>query len=364
MKRTIAAILIMLIPMLMISASASTAGSAADPLITLSHLEGTFAVLINAEIVQLFRSIEDGASSKLSGADGGLYGVEEYEGYSFAPNFSSISLFAGDVVILPMGGSFVLLSGAAELTIANGAVIDVSIGEEAASGTPLTRYRRYFSTEDTIATITANSASTGHIDGFYRLESAVIFNQHPVFNDVTERDWFYQAVDAVYSMGLFQGATETIFSPYSSMTRGMFVTVLHRLAGEPYVDAQGKFADMPSAEAYYYNAAAWTNENNIVLGYDDGTFRPDSPVTREQMATIMHRFAAYELRDVSVNESVFKAFHDSGDVSEYASAAMRWAIAWGIINGSNGMLLPRNTATRAEVAQIMSNYISNIMAQP
>jgi len=112
---------------------------------------------------------------------------------------------------------------------------------------------------------------------------------------------------------------------------------------------------------YYYGAVAWANLNGIVRGYADGSFGPDRSITREEMAAIMHRYATYKNRDMSASGAIFDAFPDKGNVSEFAVPAMQWAVSREVIRGSTGgMLLPKNTATRAEVAQIIFNYCDKV----
>ena len=144
------------------------------------------------------------------------------------------------------------------------------------------------------------------------------------------------------------------------MTRGMFVTVLYRLDGQPAVGPGGAFSDVGNPSAFYFDPVTWASGNGIVSGFTDGTFRPSAAITREQMAAIMHRYATFKGRDMSMPGTVFDTFPDRGEVSEFAALAMRWAVSWEIIRGSGGNLLPRNTATRAEVAQIIFNYCENI----
>ena len=277
--------------------------------------------------------------------------------YNFAPRFTRVSLSTGDMVLLSAGGSFVPLTGSATLSFVDGTVIDVSAGRTVSSGTRLTQNRRYFCVEDTVAIITANSASAGQVDGFYNIETAVPRLPHPVFKDIMDNDWYYSAVDFVYSRNLFGGTLPNTFSPGVPMTRGMFVTVLHRLDGRPNAGSGGQFPDVRDASHYYYNAVTWANANNIVRGYSDGTFRPNESITREQMAAIIYRYAEYKRLDLSATESTYITFPDRTDVSSYAADAMRWAVSKGVINGSNGKLMPKSTATRAQVAQIIFNYI-------
>jgi len=354
LKRTAAAGIVILLLLCITTASVAAPGSSENSLITLSELEGKIAASLKTDISQALGGAADTSTKKLDE----LY--RNYAEYSFASGFTRISLSAGDSVVLSTGSSFILLSGTATLTAVDGTVIDVTAGQEAVSEERINQQRRYFCVEDSTAVFTANSASIGQVDGYYIINTAIPNRPHPVFRDVMEKDWYYSAVDFVYKNNLFGGTASNTFSPSVSMTRGMFVTVLYRLEGEPVVGTGGQFADVRDTSLYYYDAVTWANANNVVLGYSNGTFGPNDPVTREQMATIIYRYAEYKQRNMTESGSAYDTFPDRGNVSGYAAAAMRWTVSWGIINGSNGRLLPRNTATRAEVAQIIMNYVTII----
>ena len=354
MKRTISAGIVLLLLLFIVTASAAPPGSSANPLISLSELEGKIAESLKSDISQALGSAADISMNKLDE----LY--REYAGFDFNPRFTRIPLAVGDTVTLSMGSSFILLSGSGTLSKVSGTVINVSTGETVVAGNRLAQYQRYFCAENSSAVITANSASTGQVDGYYIVDYAAPNRQHPVFRDVMEKDWYYAAVDFVYNNNLFGGTTPNTFSPAVSMTRGMFVTVLYRLEGEPTVGSGGQFSDVRNTSLYYYDAVTWANASNVVLGYSNGAFGPDDPVTIEQMATIIYRYAEYKQRDMIESGSAYNSFPDRGDVSGYAATAMSWTVSKGIINGANGRLLPRNTATRAEVAQIIMNYVTII----
>ena len=353
MKRTITAGIVLLLLILMVTASASTAGSSSDPLITLFYLNGQFADDLASDISRTFETATEDSTNRLDT----LY--TDFGGYTFAPMFMNISLAVDDSVALTMGSSFILISGSATLSVSRGAVINISTGMEISSGSQLSRNQRYFCSENTTAFVSADTALTGQVDGLYLVKVAKPNRPHPAFNDVMELDWFYSAVDYVYNSGLFGGTSPGVFSPALYMTRGMFVTVLYRLDGEPATAPDDQFSDVQEPAQYYYQAVAWASASNIVRGYPDGTFRPNDPVTREQIAAIMFRYAEYADSDMSAPGSLSDLFTDSDDVSDYALAAMVWAVSRNVINGSNGKLLPQDTATRAQVAQIVSNYVEN-----
>ena len=355
LKKLVVAVLVLFMLPGMITVSAST-GSIDNPLITLSYLNGTFADALNADIAGVF---EDAMNSAMSRLDD-IY--RNHIGYSFTPRFMRVSLAEGDTAALSSGGSFILLTGSATLTVTSGTVINISTGNEVISGRALTQNQRYFCTENTTAVVTAGTAATGQIDGYYLMSSGTGPSiPRYVFIDVSENDWFFTAVDYVYTNELFAGTSSNTFSPGTPMTRGMFVTVLHRLEGRPEADPGDGFTDVSNPALYYYDAVIWANANRIVTGYEDSTFRPDRSVTREEMAAIMHRYASHKGRDMLIPDTAaYDAFPDNDAVSAYAVAAMRWAVSREIIRGSNGRLLPRNTATRAEVAQIIYNYCERV----
>jgi len=338
----------------MVTASASTVGSTADPLITRSYLEGAYAASLKSEIAGTLGNATEKALGRLDEFH------RNYIGYSFAPRFTQVSLTEGGTVLLSTGASFILLSGSASLTIVSGTVINISTGREVATGSQLTRYNRYFCAESTTARVTASSAAAGQVDGYYLVSGNGPSTSQPPFADVPQSAWFYAAVEFVYKNDMFTGTSATTFSPNTPMTRAMFVTVLHRMDGRPATGAGGEFSDVRNPSQYYYNAVKWASANDIVTGNTDGTFQPDMHVTREQMAAIMYRYASYKGRDLSTPGALFDTFPDRNAISGYASHAMRWTVSHEVIRGSGGRLLPQNTATRAEVAQIVYNYCEKI----
>ena len=178
------------------------------------------------------------------------------------------------------------------------------------------------------------------------------------FTDVAERDWFHDSVKYVYEQSLMVGTSNTTFSPYMDTSRGMIVTILWRLEGEPEATAASSFSDV-AAGAYYAKAVAWGNENGIALGYGNGRFGSDDTITREQLAAILHRYAQYKGADVGAGGAL-SAFNDGAEVSGYAREAMAWSVEQGIITGKDGGILdPKGTATRAEAAAMLMRYLQN-----
>ena len=174
------------------------------------------------------------------------------------------------------------------------------------------------------------------------------------FADVSALDWYCEAVEYVYEKGMMSGTGETTFSPDDATTRGMIVTILHQMEGKPAPAAQAAFSDV-TAEKYYANAVAWANEQDIVAGYENGAFQPETPITREQMAAILYRYVSWKGLDVSAGEDTnILSYADAFSISEYAIPALQWACGAGLIQGmGDGALNPGGTATRAQVATIL-----------
>lgn len=180
------------------------------------------------------------------------------------------------------------------------------------------------------------------------------------FTDVESSDWYYDAVQYVYENSMMSGTGDSTFSPNTTTTRGMIVTVLHRLEGCPNA-AGTSFTDVDSG-AYYATAVAWASSRGIVDGYGNGKFGPNDTITREQMATILYRYAVYSGYDVSAKGDLSQ-FADQASVSSYAAEAMAWAVDVGLISGvGNNTLAPRNGATRAQVAAILMRFCENVAA--
>lgn len=178
------------------------------------------------------------------------------------------------------------------------------------------------------------------------------------FNDVSESEWFYEAVKYVYDKGMMNGISDTAFAPYSNLTRGMIAQVLYNLEGKPAVSGSA-YTDV-AADQWYNGAVNWAAQKGIVTGYGDGTFGPMDNITREQMAAILYRYAQYKGYDVSAKGDL-TAFTDGNTVSDWAKDAMSWAVGTALFNGKgDGILDPTTTATRAEVAKILMTYCENV----
>ncbi|MDO5142359.1 MAG: S-layer homology domain-containing protein [Eubacteriales bacterium] len=175
------------------------------------------------------------------------------------------------------------------------------------------------------------------------------------FDDVKPGDWFKDAVAYTAARTLMQGTGEKRFSPNENTSRGQLVTILYRLEGTPENKTENIFTDVESGK-YYTEAVVWANANEIVGGYGDGSFGAEDPVIREQLATILYRYAGAPKTD-----GILEQFKDAGKAGKYAETALKWAVEKGIMSGKgNGILAPKGTAIRAEIAQMLMNYMNKI----
>ena len=224
------------------------------------------------------------------------------------------------------------------------------------SGTDLTG-------EDNLTvTIPAGSIGDRRYTAHWEFDPTIIAALNPTpnvdFLDVSRVDWFYYDVRYVCENGLMNGTSRNRFSPYGTATRGMLVTILYRMENEPRCFGSAAFSDVKPG-AYYEKAVIWASQNGIVSGYTDGTFRPDAPVTREQLASILYRYTLYRGQDVSAGETTsLTGYGDAQAVSSYALPAMRWACGTGILQGANGKLNPSGLATRAQLAAMLHRYLT------
>ena len=176
------------------------------------------------------------------------------------------------------------------------------------------------------------------------------------FADVPSGSWYYDDVAYVYDTGLMTGLTATTFGPNLSTTRGMIVTILWRMENEPAAKHGCPFADVRRG-SYYEQAIAWASENGIVTGFDASTFAPDRAITREQLAAILFRFAAYRGMDAVTLRENLSGFQDRAAISTYAVSALNWAVGEGLMQGTGDKLEPTGSATRAQVAAMLRRFM-------
>ena len=175
-----------------------------------------------------------------------------------------------------------------------------------------------------------------------------------LFTDLAPDAWYIDAVQYAYDQGLMTGTSATTFEPNTSTTRAMIVAILHRLEGGTTADG-GTFTDVADGD-WYAEAVNWAASVGIVAGFEDGTFRPNEPITREQMAAILYNYAQWKGYDVS-NRADLSRYSDQP--SEWANEVMQWAVGEGLISGTSATTLdPQGHATRAQVASILQRFLT------
>lgn len=175
------------------------------------------------------------------------------------------------------------------------------------------------------------------------------------FTDVQSDDWFYNEVVWAKEQGLMKGTADDVFSPETAIDRAMFVTILWRLEGEPAVDGELQFEDVKE-DTWYTEAVRWAAAEKIVQGMSETTFVPEDACTREQMVTLLYRYAEYKELDVSAEETEL-AFSDAADLGDWAEKAMQWACEAGVVKGyEDNTLKPQNDASRAQAATIFFRF--------
>lgn len=181
------------------------------------------------------------------------------------------------------------------------------------------------------------------------------------FKDVKEDAWYAEAVNFVKTKGLMQGMTKDEFKPNHPVSRGMVVTILYRLEKEPQIDKEvEKFTDVDD-KAYYAKAVKWANSEKIILGFGDGTFRPEDVITREQLAHILAKYAEFKKTKEPVL-ALELSFVDRAEVSDYAKESVMWATQQSLLNGrANGKLAPKDSTTRAELAKVLQNFVGKTL---
>ena len=182
------------------------------------------------------------------------------------------------------------------------------------------------------------------------------------FTDVKEGDWFHDAVRYVYDNGLMDGVGDGQFAPNATTNRAMVVTILYRLAGEPDVSGDVSFTDVEPG-LWYTDAVLWAAQKGIVNGISETEFAPSGDLTREQLATVLYRYAESMGYDVSAQADL-SGFPDAGDIQDYATEALSWAVAEGLLQGfEDDSLQPGGTATRAQIATILMRFLAAVSAE-
>ena len=205
-------------------------------------------------------------------------------------------------------------------------------------------------------TLNGDSGEQTSLENTASGEKATEIKPEEVFEDILTTDWFYDAVKYALEHMLFNGVSETEFAPNVTTNRAMLVTVLHRLDGKKVSSKQLPFKDVLE-NTYYIDAVKWSFENEIINGTTENTFSPNASLTREQLVTILYRYASKIGVVPEKVEYDLPIYDDFNDISEYAVDAFQWAVSQNIITGrTETSLAPKGTATRAEVATILMRF--------
>ncbi len=328
------------------------AGSANDPLISVSYLYQRFTA-------QLREALDNTLSAQLTETEDRFdkrldrIAFPQKEEGSFAPQYTWLDLADGEVLELKSFASFVLLRGDGKLMILEGEVLDLFTGSSVPDGSMLTPNHRYLAVEDSKARIRIfGDDPAGMADGYYQtdLESALPLEEQ--FLDVADGFWAAPFIWRLYEMGVVNGVETHRFAPGAVVTRGAFVTILGRLAGIDTGEyTQLSFTDV-QAEDWYGPYVAWAAETGITLGFEDGSFRPGDSISREQLAVMLLRYIrAFDL-GLTLEEK--PAFTDEASISAWALEAVNALRDAGLLSGrGENRFEPKDTATRAEICAVV-----------
>ena len=198
-------------------------------------------------------------------------------------------------------------------------------------------------------------SNTERNEYFKDLTFTAVWSETLPYPDVQKNAWYYDYVKYVFEKGLMTGKDDGTFAPGENLVCAQFALILYRMEGEPAVDSHTDFPDVP-VSIWYSDAVAWAAQNGIVTGYSDtGCFGPNDPINREQMATMMYRYAKYKGYDTSADGDL-SGYPDAASVNAFAREGMSWCTDNKIITGDNGRLNPQNSTNRAECATIISRF--------
>lgn len=191
--------------------------------------------------------------------------------------------------------------------------------------------------------------------GLTEEECAEIALWYSPFADVAGDAWYAGSAYYTYANSLISGTSPTTFSPEEVTSRAMVATVLYRMEGSPDISGGPTLSDVP-AGSWYEQSMAWAAENGVITGVGDGRVQPERGITREEMATVLYRYASARGVDTSVADSSLGVFNDADAVSSWAEDAVRWAVGEGILRGIEGGIAPQNSLTRAEMATMLMRF--------
>ena len=272
------------------------------------------------------------------------------EGWFSTSEFEAMEGDRSDTLSVLSGASILWVSGTA---VADQPLIDVTAALELPAGGVLVAGHRYVSVERTVVRVTSRSGAWA-TQGAWTTDSDGSQSAAVTFTDVPEGSWYADAVYYAVDHGLFNGTSETTFSPMMTMQRCMLTTVLYRQTGEPAVEYSAIFSDVPDG-TWYSLGTVWAGQNGVVNGSGDGRFLPTDEVARQQIAVILFNYASFIGCDTGLRGDL-SVFSDGSSVASWAKEAVSWAVAIGLLRGSDGKIMPGNSASRAEVAIMLQRF--------
>ena len=350
MRKKIIRVLLCVLILIGVCTAVLAAGSTDDPLISVSWLYDTLMPRLQALLGQEESGVKQLANEYEARLDGISFDRSD------APEDDSdqlalLTLREDDAVTLDEFACFLLLDGAAKLRCNGCEVIDLNAGAPCADGSWLAAQHRYFAAEGSAAVIYIYSDAQGYMDGTCSRETDAVFPAADRYLD-TEGHWAESSICRMTELGAMNGVEKYRFAPDVKVSRAMFVTVLCRLFGTEDGQFESVFSDVKVGDWYapYVN---WAAANGMVMGYDDGTFRPNDLLTREQMAAVLVRY--YEKFGFALpDETETEDFSDTEKINEWAKNAVEAARRSGLLNGrETGEFDPAGAATRAEMCAIL-----------
>lgn len=324
------------------------ARSSTDALVSLNYLNGTYLAGLKETVAAAVRTaIQPIYNAALAKA--GL--SPDSVGGAASGRFAAGQGAYGDTLTLATGSGLVWTAGTAYVD--RGMLVDATAGAEAPAGSALVVGHRYLAGEETQVIVSAQSAQW-MVEGPWTRGSGAVVQAPLTFTDVVPGQWFYADVRYVVEKGLFQGLSADTFAPGGAMQRAMMTTVLHRLAGQPAAAYATVFADIPDGQ-WYSQGTIWCAHAGVVSGMGDGTFAPGMDITRQQIAVMLYNYAT-KMGFAANERGDLTPFSDAISVAPWAQEAVSWAVGAGLLNGSDGALLPGSNATRAQVAAMLHRF--------
>jgi len=330
-----------------VSIPKAAAKTAADGSVSLAIETGSGNVIIPHNTLSQLVSAASGSDLQISVQKKTASDVTDKSIDATNAIVTEVTITSGNTAITTFGGKSLTIHIPVDSTYSEGASYNVII--ISADGT----------TETAIGKCVRNDGSLfAEVDTTHLSTFLVTHTKSTNFTDVKSGVWFYDAVKYAVQKELFNGTSATTFAPNDNMTRAMLVTALYRLEGKPAVTGANSFTDVQSGQ-WYTDAVTWASANKIVSGYGGGLFGTNDNITREQMTAILYRYAQYKSYGVTKTADL-RDYTDASNIGAWATDAMKWANAAGLITGTTATKLsPTGNATRAQAATILMRFSEN-----